>query len=578
MPMAVEDAAGRVVLWTAGIADLLAWPDNAVLGRGIPFVDGRDVATFDALRERARAGHRTETANTRVRTATGALLRVRARADPAMTGADDNPGVVWSLSPSTPDQDLQRTLADRDQYCTDLLEATPVPTFVKNAAGEYVAVNTAWEQFFGRTRERWLGRTVQEMKPEAVARMHAVQDAELRRRGGSMQWEAVIESVRGEQSPVIYRKTAFRDAEGHFAGIIGSIVDIADLRRAESRFREVVEMAPGALVMTDQEGVIALVNQQAERLFGYDRRELIGHSIEVLVPERQRDDHPLTATRLSEHSSGRTGGKGHELFARRKDGSEIPVEIGLESVPSEHGTTVVAIVLDISERRAAQQRIETALAEKTVLLGEVHHRVKNNLQVVSSLLSLQASRSANATVQSALRSSHSRVRAMGLVHELLYERGDFSRIGLDAYLRRLVKLVSSTAQIDPHHIRIDLDLDAGAVEMGQAMYSGLIVNELVCNAISHAFPGDRHGRVQVEAKAVDEDLVRVRVSDDGVGLRGIEARSTGTLGLRLVVQLAEQIGGRLGIGEEPGGGTRVEIEFPAAVRQQPHAERRHTRR
>ena len=158
----------------------------------------------------------------------------------------------------------------------------------------------------------------------------------------------------------------------------------------EESFRRVVEWAPTAMVMVDREGCIVLINAQAERVFGYPREELLGLSVDKLLPEHFSGRHPAYRESFFNDPHPRPMGSGRDLYARHRDGSEFPVEIGLNPIETEEGVMVLASIVDITERQRAQQKLESALQEKTVLLNEVHHRVKNNLQVVSSLLNLQA--------------------------------------------------------------------------------------------------------------------------------------------------------------------------------------------
>src|SRR5579863_8670233 len=164
------------------------------------------------------------------------------------------------------------------------------------------------------------------------------------------------------------------------------------LRRSEERLRRVVEAAPNALVMINAGGKIEMVNAQAERVFGYSRSEILGQPVEMLVPERFRGGHPDLRASFFADPGTRPMGAGRDLFGLRKDGSEFPVEIGLNPIETEEGTMVLSAIVDISDRKQKEAGIRAALQEKDVLLGEIHHRVKNNLQIVCSLLDLQSGR------------------------------------------------------------------------------------------------------------------------------------------------------------------------------------------
>jgi two-component system, sensor histidine kinase PdtaS len=173
--------------------------------------------------------------------------------------------------------------------------------------------------------------------------------------------------------------------------VLSASVDITARKRSEDRFRRVVESLPSAMVMIRANGQIEMVNAQAERLFGYPRRELLGQPIEMLVPARFGKHHPSLRSAFFNDPQSRPMGAGRDLYALRKDGSEFPVEIGLNPIETDEGMMVLSAIVDISDRKQREAHIQAALKEKDLLLGEIHHRVKNNLQVIDGLLDLQSS-------------------------------------------------------------------------------------------------------------------------------------------------------------------------------------------
>ena len=331
----------------------------------------------------------------------------------------------------------------------------------------------------------------------------------------------------------------------------------------EDSFRRVVEWAPSAMVMINRNGIMVLVNAQAELMFGHGRETLIGQSIEILVPERFRGHHSQYRAGFFGDPQPRPMGIGRDLAGCRADGSEFPIEIGLNPIDTESGVMVLASIIDISERRRAQQRLEDALREKTVLLNEVHHRVKNNLQVVTSLLNLQADHAGDPRLRAMLTESCGRVKAMSLTHQLLYERKDFSRLDLGDYLDRLVQSIRATYRATGGRIalRLDLPLQAVHLDLERTIPCGLLVNELVTNSFKHAFPGDRCGEIVIQLRALAQGEIGFDVADDGIGLPpGVDMASLSSLGLQLVPLFVEQLHGKLRIAREAG--TRFSITFP----------------
>jgi len=317
-------------------------------------------------------------------------------------------------------------------------------------------------------------------------------------------------------------------------------------------------------MMVDARGRIALVNPQVERLFGYGRGELLGRAIHDLVPDALGD----MAAAHRDPPRHQPGGHhaapqpGRDLYGRRRDGSRVPLELSLSPITHEGETTLLAGVVDLSARQAGQDLLAAALREKTVLLDEVHHRVKNNLQVITSLLSLQA-RGASPEARVALADCRNRVHAMALTHQLLHEHGDVARLHVGEYLQRLGALLAGNHRSAAPSVTLRVEGADTPLHLGlpRAMPCGLLVNELVGNAYRHAFPDGRAGTITI-ALALEDGTARLTVGDDGVGLpAGVALGNARSLGFQLVPLLVEQLGAT--IAHAPGRGTRFVITFPA---------------
>lgn len=216
--------------------------------------------------------------------------------------------------------------------------------------------------------------------------------------------------------------------------------------------------------------------------------------------------------------------------------------------------------MEVADRRRAEQRLASSLDEKVVLLKEIHHRVKNNLQVVSSLLNLSANSISDAEAKRQFDESRARIESMALVHERLYESEDLARIDCAGYLRALADNLLASYGLDPGRVRIEVGADPVKLDVDRALQCGLIVNELVANSLKHAFPDDRPGTVRVEMTIVD-GRVYLSVIDDGVGLPvDIDYRQTTSLGLQLVVGLSTQLQGQLSC--RGGAGAHFALDFP----------------
>lgn len=215
---------------------------------------------------------------------------------------------------------------------------------------------------------------------------------------------------------------------------------------------------------------------------------------------------------------------------------------------------------DVHEARELRAAITHALEEKTVLLNEVHHRVKNNLQIISGLLRLQARRCAVPEVTPLLEQSQLRIQAMGLIHQLLYESKDFAQVDLSYYLRRLIDLLHKTFAAGDGRVQIVTEFNPVHLSLDIAVPCGLLVTELLSNAFKHAFPAERRGEIRVALGRRDGTAI-LSVSDTGVGMpAGLSVTSAQSLGLKLVELLTDQIGGTISLDEPPG--THYQLRFP----------------
>ena len=339
--------------------------------------------------------------------------------------------------------------------------------------------------------------------------------------------------------------------------------DISSRRRMEERFHQLVQEAPNAMIMVNQAGAITLVNRLAEILFGYRADELLGLPMEILVPVRLRGNHAGLRHVFFSKPEARPMGVGRDLHGLRKDGSEFPIEIGLNPIDSEDGMMVLAGIVDITSRKQAQIQLEMALQEKTTLLNEIHHRVKNNLQVIISLLNMQSSYVTHAATRHVLQDSQARVRSMALIHQLLYERHDFSRIDLGEYLQRFCQLLLTSfgSLVADIELVIDAEQDKVFIELQRATPCGLLLNELMTNAIKHAYPQGK-GIVHIRLSRDEQHDAHLIIADHGVGMPDMQRESsTQSLGLQLVPLLAEQMGARIA-GFDNAPGVRYQIDFP----------------
>jgi PAS domain S-box-containing protein len=458
-------------------------------------------------------------------------------------------------------RDLTHRLRSEAKF-RGFLESAPDAAVVVNSQGEIVAINSLTEKMFGYSRDELLGKRVEMLVPHRYRQTHVGQrsaySAEPRTRPMGAGRELTGQRKDGSEFPVEISLSPLETEEGTL--VISIVRDVTQRRQAEAKFKGLLESAPDGIVVVDSVGRILIVNTQAERMFDYRREELVGKPVEILVPERYQGGHVAHRDGYFRSPKTRPMGAGRALMGRKRDGTEFPVEISLSPLETEQGTLVTSIIRDITDRRRAEEQIKASLREKEVLLKEIHHRVKNNLQVTSSLLKLQSGFIQDPQAREMFAESQNRIRSMALVHEKLYQSSDLSRIDFSDYIKSLTSLLFRSFGVDRERIALKIEGDHIFLSVETAVPCGLIVNELLSNCLKHAFPEGRAGEIAVGVYSREPAWCVINVKDNGVGLpKELDLEQTETLGLQLVRTLAGQLRAEVEVVRE--GGTEFRIRF-----------------
>jgi two-component sensor histidine kinase len=245
----------------------------------------------------------------------------------------------------------------------------------------------------------------------------------------------------------------------------------------------------------------------------------------------------------------------------RKDGTVMPVEVNSRVLDYEGKRVYFSVIRDITERKHAEEQVKKSLKEKEALLQEIHHRVKNNMQVISSLLKLQSRYAKDLSAEQTLLESQNRVRTMALIHDKLYQSGDLSKIDFGDYVRSLINELLRFAGEKRTKIDISMDFEDIYLSADTAIPCGLIINEMFTNSIKHAFPEQQRGNVTISLSMDASGEYHLVYSDNGIGIpEDVDFRSSHSLGLELIILLAEhQLRGSVEL--DRGEGTRFDIRF-----------------
>ncbi len=337
------------------------------------------------------------------------------------------------------------------------------------------------------------------------------------------------------------------------------------LAESERQFRLLAQIAPVGIFMTTMEGLFTFVNQRCSELTGYTPTELLQQSwMKIVHP----DDLNLARGQWREIADT-TQAFNSEFRLQRLDGKSLWVYAKVSPMKNDAGSDegIIGVLIDITERKEAADKMSAMLADKEALLRELYHRTKNNLQIIVSMLRLESSSVHDNQTQEMLAELEGKIGSMALVHQKLYQSRNLSSINLEEYMNDLAGLLLDSFNIHPSKIRVKLDLSQVEVPIDQAIPCGLILNELITNAFKHAFPGERNGQIDIRLKQPDPDTLLLEVSDDGVGVPpGLDLESqVNTLGLRTVKALGElQLHGKVIFRSQ--GGFCCQVFFPLQIK------------
>ncbi len=332
------------------------------------------------------------------------------------------------------------------------------------------------------------------------------------------------------------------------------------LRKSEEKYRDLVENINDIIYATDEEGVITYISPFIESLSGYSVSEIVGRSFTEFI---YQEDLPRIMKQFQEAISGHLEPGEYRISTKSGEirwvcTSSRPVFTG------ERVTGLRGVMTDITERKRAEEQIKASLREKEVLLKEIHHRVKNNLQVISSLLYLQSKGVEDKETLEIFLESQNRVRSMALVHEKLYQSRGLARIHFAEYIQSLADYLFQSYRVNSNVIKLNINICEVSVGINTAIPCGLIVNELVTNSLKHAFPDGREGEIHVEFHSDDDNKFTLLVSDNGVGFpQDADYRDMESLGLQLVNTLANQLEATIEL--DRSSGTAFKITFAAST-------------
>jgi PAS domain S-box-containing protein len=424
--------------------------------------------------------------------------------------------------------------APRSGLFWDVIESTSAPHFISDG-NRFLYTNPVFEALTGYSREALssidpcalFSQAHEGIGLEGRSLVPSRSETRMIAKGGVEKWVALT------TSPIEH---------AHGPAILGALVDLTEfrqredaLKQSEMRYKAVLDFAPDMVIIYSLDGTVIDVSPVGARVWGMSREQAKGLNVpreSWAEEDRARFSEILEETlRRGEHSA--------DVKGVHPDGRHWFAESNAKVARLEDETVIVVIVRDVTERRALEEQLKSALREKEMLLREIHHRVKNNMQIISTLLRLQLGSTEDGKSKALFRESQNRILSMAMIHEKIYQSEGLHRIDLGDYVKDLAReVLASFGEISR---RIDLKLAIEDVSFGMdtTIPCGLIIIELLSNSLKHAFPRGEAGEISIGLRSETGGAFELTVSDNGVGLpKGVKINRLKSLGLRLASDLA----------------------------------------
>lgn len=455
---------------------------------------------------------------------------------------------------------IQLQLLESQKYTHLIINGSIDMICASDRKGYITEFNEAAQKTFGYSAKEIMGQHVSVLYENPDQRKR-ITDEELYKKGT---YAGEVTNIRknGEKFVAYLSASVLKNEDGEVVGAMGVSRDISELKHAEealrvqsAKFNAIIETSSHVIWTVDRNICLTTFNKnyamQQKRRYGVDAR--IGLS---MITGDAISTVNYNNFWIRKYESAFTGEPQYfETQFFDKDGTESWREIYLNPIKDENGLVqeVSGIGHDITEKKISEERIKQSLEEKEVLLKEVHHRVKNNLQVISSILNLQSSYVKDEGTLNILKESQNRIKSMAFIHESLYQTKDFSSINFTEYVVNLSQnLLHSYSNFD-HEIKLNLDIQNVFLNLDLAIPCGLIINEIISNALKYAFVDNGEGGEININMQIEGDCLVLKIGDNGKGLpKNIDYRNTESLGLQLVVTLTDQLNGTIELGLEKG--------------------------
>jgi PAS domain S-box-containing protein len=540
------DINGVITYWNRSAEKLYGWTSTEVIGRDLLNVTPTEMSRQQAedIIEELKQGKKWS-GEFQVQRKDGSVFPAYVTDTPVFNDEGELIAII-GISKDLTSQKIREEKTEQSQrLLQSITDQAQSAVWVRDREGRHFFVNKRFANLFGLKVDDIIGKTVYDLFDEKTANKFSGNDKKIINEGKSRSFEEEVDTKAGVR---YYLTNMFplKGIPGLNDAIAGIAIDITEqkkaelqLQEAEEKLRMIIEHSTSLFFIHTTEHENIYISPQSEQIFGYRPDEMMKEWTDFVT------DHPVNkrAMEITEKTI-RTGQPQppYEMQIRKKNGDLVWVEVFESPVVKKGKTVAIAGSLtDISDRKIQDLKIRESLRENQTLLAEIHHRVKNNLAIVSAMLQLQAHDEDSKEVEKRLMDSVSRIRTIANIHENLYQSNTFSRINFEENLRSLTSHIidgfTTAKQVDFH-----LELDSVQLNINQAIPFSLIANEVIINAIKHAFTGRDKGKINIRLEQTNRNI-RLQIIDDGVGLPEELKIRGNSFGFQIIQVLAKQLKG-----------------------------------
>ena len=545
-----NDLEGRVLSWNRGAEKIYGYSEAETMGKSVEmFTPPGSDYELPPILKKLEAGEMVRNYPTLGLRKDGSIINVSLTVSPINDSNGNLNGVSIISRDVTPEKRAEKELRESEKRYRLLVEKAQVGILLIDPDGTIVDINPKFLEMCGSRSEEVSRRVNMLRTPEVVKSGFSGDFRRCLETGEDVSNERRYLSQWGKETYSQFHLNPIKDEEGKVLNVLATFSDITyrkkmeeALEESEEKFREVFNNANDAVylheIVDEMPGRYMEVNDVSCNMLGYKREELLEMTLEDVSCKKGDEIRSIIRELLTE------GSKTFESRHQTKEGDMIPVEVSSHIFKLRKRDVVVSVARDVTPWKEAEKIVKDSLKEKELLLQEVHHRVKNNLMIISSLLNLQSRYINDEDVLNMIKDSQSRARSMAIIHEKLYSCRDLKRINFGEYIESITEDLFNTYSTNSH-VSLRMDVDYLMLDINTCLPLGLIVNELVSNSLKYAFPKGRTGCVTVRFHRGSENYV-LEVGDDGAGLpEDLDIDHADSMGMELVSSFTHQLKGEM---------------------------------